>query len=662
MKKLLLLLLFPFASLAQDEYYADLWFYGGFDEFAVSPSEEIWIVTKPGSVDYAKRFDSLWQNDPTGSIKNLNKSNTFERVTFFSDDTMMISGSIHEYNKGNFIYRSDNRGASWEKVYNGPESWNNAFCSGPDGRAWLSGSSPYVCYTDDSGKTWKLLNKPGFDEKIRFNTICFKQDNKTGLFGTDNGMIFLTPDNCATWTTIPSPLEQGKYKRALKGIGSYIGKIRIAGDFYIVNQDGRIFFTGASEIDWTGLPDIIDFEVAENNSIYLIHKDLTVEFRDSQFNTVWQSKESLDDIPDSFTVRNNNLFALTSRKLYRINSVSFESAPLRTDKYPIDDPDITLTVAKDSVGFSDNFVYKFNRDKSQWYRFMEVPFTIGNAVNHGENVLLADSNLNNCFILDLQTKKMTPHTVPDNLLSGKKIKTLTIERGFLDGGFPPLLDTKVYRRSKSGFKLVSESNSYMDGDNSGSGLDKMPLIIEAATIDNIISEAGLRSKKVTVADLDISDKDIRDFKKLTVEAKKSLEKQSNIRTIPHGYFYDEDNTDFEFYRRMADSIYMVPDTIVDKVLRGPSGWSSNDRDYITMKIEFDDGTYASVTSDDPMPNYMHTPWVVTYDGLSYPIGSVTLGKCVDEITEGELFYEPHNDKVYAIYKIIEYLHKQKLKE
>jgi hypothetical protein len=67
-------------------------------ELGISNSEEIWVASKAGNIYYTKQIGDLWHIGPYGSLDPYNSSSgkTFERINFFSEDTLMISGFIQK--------------------------------------------------------------------------------------------------------------------------------------------------------------------------------------------------------------------------------------------------------------------------------------------------------------------------------------------------------------------------------------------------------------------------------------------------------------------------------------------------------------------------------------------------------------------------------------
>ncbi|MHA3787777.1 WD40/YVTN/BNR-like repeat-containing protein [Flavobacterium hauense] len=285
MRKIFGLLLFSITSTySQDEYLDVVPYSYSFNEIGISPSEQIWIANSSGNTYHTNKFDSKWQHGPFGTTLDEIKG-TAERVTFFSDNVMIISGLLNEYPSGDgWIYRSEDGGQTWNTIKYGGNDWLDAIYA-HGSKAWMSGSSHYIFYTEDTGITWKRHNAvTGFDD-FRVQTIYFLNDGNTGIVSSYKGNIAITKDNCKTWENIPTPLLQEKIKNVYNTRPD-IDKVRILGENYIVSQLNNVLTTNASTINWKLLPDAIDFEVTENGNLYIINKDKSITLTDRNFNTI----------------------------------------------------------------------------------------------------------------------------------------------------------------------------------------------------------------------------------------------------------------------------------------------------------------------------------------------------------------------------------------
>ena len=177
----------PLSVLSQSNDWARLSISGGVSELGITPSEEVWVATLAGNVYYTKQVGDLWHLGSFGSLDpyGSNIGETYERISVFSEDTLMISGFIQEGGKKNFVYWSGDHGKTWEKVVFGKSSWLDAAYAKPNGKAWMSGNSQLIYHTVDYGKTWTSFPKVEKKGNLRFMTVHFSQDEKVGCGGVE---------------------------------------------------------------------------------------------------------------------------------------------------------------------------------------------------------------------------------------------------------------------------------------------------------------------------------------------------------------------------------------------------------------------------------------------------------------------------------------------
>jgi hypothetical protein len=661
MKKILHILtiiLIPLSVFGQDEYLSRLSISGGVSEIGISPSEEIWVATKAGNVYYTKQIGELWNIGSFGSLdpNNYSSGKTFERVNFFSEDTLMISGFIQEGGKQDFVFWSGNHGENWEKVKFGKSSWIDAAHINNNGKAWMSGNSQLIYYTENYGKTWKAFDKAGNENALRFSTIHFAKDEQTGLFGSFWNVLYKTTDNCQNWEKLPTPLSQGKYERLSKEERPDIRKIRIFGNHYIINQQGRVFITKSNSIDWTYLPEIIDFEVSENEEIYTINQDLSISLYDSAFSKTWQSDKSLESNPRAIGVRNNNLFVLTFESIYKINPDKFKISQLFTDEVPIQEPYLKLNFEGEEYGFENKDILRFDKKKKQWYRFMTVDFSIANATLFDNKMILADGSLNRHYTIDYKQKSMKEYKLPENIFSDLIVKELHFENGS-QGCFHSNNSLRTY--IKKGDRYVvdkkTKSSKYLSRADNEIEVNKIEKIVD------IIDKS--RFSKVFFTDLNITENDINEFKKFIDKEEQRINKSGIDRfDFDNLYTFPGEKTDFNFYKSVADSLITLSDEEINNAFWQAYGNWSTTTDWRRIIIVFQNGKKLIIENSDDKPNYLYTPWIVDFEGLKFRTNSILFGQQIDEITNGQFFNEVARDKNYAIFKIADYLYRTKLNE
>ncbi len=661
MKKILYILtiiLIPLTVFGQEEYLSRLSISGGVSELGISPSEEIWVATKAGNVYFTKQIGELWHIGPYGSLDpyNFSSGKTFERVNFFSEDTLMISGFIQEGGKQDFVFWSGNHGKNWEKVKFGKSSWIDAAFINNNGKAWMSGNSQLIYYTENHGKTWKSFDKAGNENALRFSTIHFAKDEQTGLFGSFWNIIYKTTNNCQSWEKLPTPLTQGKYERISKKERPDIRKIRIFGNYYIVNQQGRVFITKSNSIDWTYLPEIIDFEVSENENLYTINQDLTISLYNSAFSKTWQSEKSLENRLRAIGVRNNNLFVLTFESIYKINPNGFIASRLFTDEIPIQEPYLKLNFEGEEYGFVNKDILSFNKKKKQWYRFMTVDFSIANATLFDNKMILADRSLDKQYTFAPKEKAVNEYNLPESLFSNLVVKELHFEKGS-QGCFHSNNSLRTY--IKKGDKYVVDKKT-----KSSKYLSRADNEIEVGKVERIINVIDKsRFSKVSLTELNITENDINEFKKFIDKEEQRINKSGIDRfDFDNLYSFPGEKTDFSFYKSVADSLITLSDEKINNAFWQAYGNWSTTTDWRRVIIVFQNGKKLKIENSDDKPNYLYTPWIVDFEGLKFRTNSILFGQQVDEITNGQFFNEVARDKNYAIFKIADYLYREKLNE
>lgn len=644
-------------SFSQEDYLAELQIRGVVSELGVSPSERIWIATKPGNTYYTDSINGIWHFGPL-QPKGITGGGIFERINFFSENMLMISGYIHgDKSDTDFVLWSGNKGKTWEEIKFGNGSWIDAAYINQNGKAWMSGSSQLIYYTEDSGRTWREFPKIEKRKSVlRFSTIHFSKDESIGLFGSFWNKIYKTNDNCESWESIQTPLSQGKYQRLSKEHRPDIRKIRVFGDYYIVNQQGKVFRTHKDSINWMELPQIVDFEVSENESVYLIHKDLKVELKDSNFQTLFESEKKLNSFPLAVAVRNNCLFALTSSEINKIGPQEFTVSKLLTDDIEIPRPSLRMIYENESYGFTGSSVYKFNKEKNQWYRYMEVEFDVANAVVMDSKIVLASQELDKRFALDIANKTVIPYSLPEKLfdLTSNSVKYVSFGIGSY-GCFHNNSETIEYRR---------KNNEFIVKNPGGKIFSNIPREISSQEINKLIEtvdESRFYTNKIS--DLKITKKDLDDFIGFVSKTEERINKKGIDRLgYMNAYSFPGENTDFDFYKDVANRFYTLPDSIVDKVFqRGSTIWSTT-TNWKKIEITFQDGKILKLMNSEFTPNYLNAPWQIEYDGILLKNSSMVLAEKIDILTKNSMNRGSIGEKNFAIFQIADYLYRQSLND
>lgn len=656
MKKTILSLIILITTItisAQSPYSARMIFYGA--NLSVSPSGETWVTTQSGYLLHAETIDDLWDFEHFTNKTNypFDGNGTFERITPFNNDTLMISGFIQgENSETDFVWWTGNRGKSWEKIQFGNSSWIDAFYHLPNGKAWMSGSSQLIYYTEDFGRTWQQFDKVEKESNLRFRTICFDKDEATGLFGSTWNVIYKTTDNCRTWAKVPSPYSQKKYKwiyKAHSNVRPEIDKIRIAGDYYIVSQDKRIFVTRKDSIDWVRLSSVADFEVTANGNIYLLHKNRTVELLDCNLIPLWKSVERLPKNITSLTVQNETLYFLTRYSVGMINPGTYLVKESFTDQLPVAEPYLQVAFKGEKYGFSTIDILRHDKSVDKWERFLTADFPIGNATIYRDNLIISNNDLTEHYILDVDKRQLQPFTLPEKLFAvNPPIYEFRIEQGS-NGCFHHEATGRTYTRKGNIF--ISNPGKDTTGKK-----NEMPVRIDASLVENLLwAIDSLRHCRLSVSDLEMSTQDILNYHKFIDKESRSVENK------PPGFFSREvnlymfdENSDFDFYRNIVPLLDRVTDDTMERIFSKTSEHWSTTTEWRTISILIDHNTSLEITNKDYKPNYYYSPWIVTYNGLTFKITSFEVGRIINELTNNCFIPKRYRDKNYALFQIADY--------
>lgn len=658
MKFVLLILLLPLGGFCQSDHWARLSISGGVSQLGISPSEEIWVATKAGNVYYTKGIGELWHIGPFGSLDpyNFSTGNTFERINFFNEDTLMISGFIQDGNRQDFVYWSGNHGKSWKKVVFGKSSWLDAAYINDNGKAWTSGNSQLIYYTEDNGLTWKSFDKIEPTGNLRFVTIHFAKDEVTGLFGSFYNVLYLTRDNCKTWEKLPTPLSQNKYQRLSKEERPDFRKVRQIGEYYIVNQQGRVFVSKEDKIDWQPMKDIIDFEVTESEKLYVINKDLQVELLEKTLHPLWKSQRRIESYIRAIGVKNESLFVLTGNSLFKINQNDFIKSELFTSDVPISEPYQKINYRGVDYGFEGSDLLVYDGRSKTWRRLMTLQFRIGNATVFADNLIISDATQNNYYTVNTDTKSVSNFQLPNSLfdLSANRVEEFHLETGS-QGCFHSDNRRRSYIRSGSIFEL-SRTKSSSDF------LSSAPASLDEHQVNDLVKILDAsRHAKVNVSDLELTDKDISAFKKFIDNEEKRI-KKNGIDQFDYEnlYSFPGEKADFSFYRSASDSVRSLSPDVVDKVFWWEYGNWSTTTEWRRIIFVFQDKTKLIIENSDDKPNYLFTPWTANFEGLIFKTNSIKFGQSINDLTNGKFFGKTAGDKNYAVFKLTDYLYRVKL--
>jgi hypothetical protein len=327
-----------------------------------------------------------------------------------------------------------------------------------------------------------------------------------------------------------------------------------------------------------------------------------------------------------------------------------------TSEVPIREPYLKVNFKGEEIGFDGNSVLRFDNKRTEWYRFMELPISVSNAVIFNDQIIVADNHLDKRLAVDINEKKTVEYELPKSLfnLSENNINKFSIEIGS-QGCFHSDRQFREYQLKKGYFKLTAKGKGF---------LSKMDKEINPHILNKIVNEIdNSRFKQLTIKDLEVTENDLMNFKDFVDKEKQKIKKKGYDRfEFDNYYAFPGENTNFEFYKSVADRFESIPDSIVNEVFNtGYGNWSTTTA-WRKITIEFKNGDILTIENSDDKPNYLYTPWIINFNGLIIKSNSLALGQKINELTEGDLYTDVSKEKNYAIYKIADFLYKQTLRE
>ena len=354
--------------------------------------------------------------------------------------------------------------------------------------------------------------------------------------------------------------------------------------------------------------------------------------------------------------KNEALFALTFSRIYKINQSQFIASDLLTDEIPIPEPYFKLQYKNVVYGFDENDILRYDQENAKWHRLMTLDFPIGNATIYHSRLLVTGPSLSQYFSVDEEAKTLQKFELPGVLFStgDPKVTEFHLEIGS-QGCFHSDNRRITFLRRGNRFLLDRKMTNV-------NFLNKVPREMDVNTVEEMLGEADRsRFDDVSINDLHLSDDDVVAFKKFIDREAARIKKSGIDRSDSDQlYSFPGENADFDYYKRVADSLFLLPTERVDEAFWQAYGNWSTTTEWRRVIFVLEDGGKVIVENSDDKPNYLYTPWTVSFDGLKFKSNSITFGEKIKDLTKGEFFVNGSSEKKYAIFKIADYLYQRKL--
>ena len=518
-----------------------------------------------------------------------------------------------------------------------------------NGRVWAWGLSTKVFYSSDSGRSWNeiahIQELADLDHHI--NDLYFDNNGKRGLIGSNYNELYLTRDNCKTLQRIPTPLDQKAYQQdEASAKRTIINKVRILGDYYIVEQDHKAFITSTKDIRWkptNGSDTANDIDVMSNRFIVIRPDAGTVRLLDKTLNLVNEFKvpEEKNDIAygdDMYIIDKTSLHkcGINGSQRYELFRTDREIDPMNADE-----PSRIFTIDGQEFYFDSYDLIAKSKATGKWYRYMTFDFEPFKPFEGKGKIFFYNSFLDDEMTLsqlNVKEKTIKPYEWPSKMFGRKKVVGMQVIYSVI-GCFVNSGINKEYRLDGDELVWVKD---YTIGNERKNAYPELPKQFKASDIQRLVRLIDeSRSHEQAYTDTLITDEDRAEYVKLIDE----FLEDDDVHIIQHMDIND---------KWIADGQQI---TALSEI------WLKQAREYasrsfstttVTRKIlfTFEDGSTMSCHNDKWRVSYLYSPWTITYGNFVYVTEDLNVGSLINQITHGKMLDQRYCSKAFAIYQMV----------
>ncbi|MBO9199322.1 MULTISPECIES: WD40/YVTN/BNR-like repeat-containing protein [Niastella] len=626
-------------SFAQTTDKALLHFESAGLSMGVSKQEQVMVGTKVGEVAITDSVKGFWRTANVNPVSESSLSGvSIENVCYFNADTAFVSGFIKNKDKYNIIYHTIDGGKHWKPIDFGMDGWVDDAACLDNGEAWLSVSGKGIAYTKDHGFTWNSLSFPYPRE--RFAKIYFNNKHE-GIIGSLWNVLAYTPDNCNSWTTLPTPLNQKKYNKTAPQRRPEFDRVAIFKDYLLVSQEDLVFYSRKDSVNWVFMPGYTDFYTdAENNALY---------FKTSKGGFI-KSDDHLQPIssfknignPCAASCKNGSLFILNLMNILQINTKGeVIESPLYTNNLAEIEPTLFHYSASGNLGSIGNKIYRQKEYKGQWNYAFTLPFTCDSghlSMTDTGTILFSrkDDSLFYYSLADAKVEKRAKAEVLKNFCA-KEIQTIVFSKGS-QGCFHYVSDKMEYVLEGGSFVLSQKSNPQkgqtvylkdnadeIDQEAVQSFVKKIPAIYhDLITINDL---------KFTQNEYDACKRNILTFKTFleSNQGKKKVDREEKEGTFT---FY-VNNLDFNKLIALVDSVKTIDQAVLYNYFMFSGLWSTTSL-WARVLLVNADNEVLEIKSTFYKPAAFYFPWVISVNGTTSATMSIEINKFLYSVFPGFL--------------------------
>lgn len=294
--------------------------------------------------------------------------------------------------------------------------------------------------------------------------------------------------------------------------------------------------------------------------------------------------------------------------------------------------------------------------KEKWYRYIDLDTNISYLWKNKNGVYMCDANFNK-YQINNEIDSVKSHKSKVENFNAKIISKMLIRKGVLgcEGAFTHILsyelNNEVYVKMNE--EKFDDDKNDMPRYVSKDYVEELKQCIYSIMCGEEDTPRLILSKKFFSRYKDSLDEDIAILERNDLTGFDTIHR--------YDYLYDLANLNqinlkdlrtlstcldtFNFTQQMQNLIFSKPNN------------EKSTYDFCTLCLVFDDGNYLMLIGNESVsiqPSFLRCPWTALYNGEPFLLKSLSVGFCIDKMTQGKLLSEC-NTKEHALKTILKYL-------
>jgi hypothetical protein len=500
-----------------------------------------------------------------------------------------------------------------------------------NGEAWMSVAGSGIAYTKDNGFNWEKRKIP--EVKQRYAAIFFN-GKREGIIGSLWNSLAITRDNCKSWTLLPTPLDQKAYQKTNLGSRPEFRRAALFKEYYLVVQEGMVFYSPQDSIRWRRLDGYIDFYTdADNSALYLRNEKGEIVRADNDLKLVYAygKAEGLNDAK----CKNSSLFVLANSKIYcyRPDGRSTASLVSSTDLTVVK-PEVFGYTTLGNMGRWGNKVFFQNGFEGGWRHQFTLPESAKDgvlSVSDGKWII-SRSATDSLLYFDLTGTIIKRSSVDSEVEAFRQagIAKLIFSKGS-SGCFHSYQGKAVYAAEDRSFVAQTPEPVL-------TGTKKKIAVLHSGREEIQANDVALftaklqdlfdTSKTVSISDLSFAE---RDYEQCRNDIRDFQTGLSKGKQVGKSFSFEKNNLNFERLLYLVDTISHLSSGTLHQLLTAGNGIWSTTTNWIKLELVNGRDDVLSIESHfyEAPPYYF--PWRVTLNGNKVLSSNTEINRFIEKV-------------------------------